>query len=148
MSVVIATLILAGCTGGGDGGASLGTELSAVMGKMAVHFKNTDAEALSDLYTYPAVLIDEVGDSITVSSKTSMQALYNTAFSFIDQVHSATAIVTNASRSGNTAKATVTITIDYTAFGTRSTSNTVAEVTFQLVNGQWKIKQEKTLSSN
>ena len=70
------------------------------------------------------------------------------AFVLMEAIHTATSSVTNATQTGNVATATVTTVMDFTAFGYRSTATTVYEMTFHRIGGQWKIKQEKTLSSN
>lgn len=149
LMLVACTLVAAGCVGGGPnkGVVSLDAELSAVVGQMAAQMKNRNASAVADLYTYPVVRIDEFGETLTVDSRDTMVGQLQLGFALIQTIHSATASVADAKQTGNVATATVTTVMDATAFGYRSSATTVYEMTFHRVNGRWKIKQEKTISS-
>lgn len=146
--LVACTLISAGCVGGtAKRGVSLEAELSAVVGQMATQIKNRNASAVADAYTYPVVRIDEFGNTTTVESRDTMIGQLQIAFVLIEAIHTVTSSVTNATQTGNVATATVTTVMDFTVFGYRSTATTVYEMTFHRIGGQWKIKQEKVISS-
>lgn len=139
VGLLLAAVMLAGCTGGGGPSATNEQKIHELLNKYEKAMVNADAEGLADLYTYPLVI-----DGEELISKEQIVMMYTFVFTLMEfeefEIKDRVVLVDG---SGKTATAEGEAHVKFTSIFGPETD--ILPILFELTKSgsQWKISGEE-----